>query len=259
MENQDLTKNKACGFLLEGERFDDLELNGLYIIQHSKKFCFGIDAVLLSSFARVEEGEEVLDIGTGTGIIPILLSAKTRGRHFTGIELQEESADMAKRSVSFNGLSDRIEIICGDIRDSKDILPSSHFEAVLSNPPYIEKGKGLISGNREKDIARHELFLSFGELSREASRVLKVNGRFYIIHRPQRLAELFRKLSDNGLEPKRIRFVLPSPDREPTMVLIEAIKGAKSGLIVEKPLLVYEEGGRYTDEILEIYGKKQRE
>lgn len=244
------TQNK----LLEEERIDDLQRNGRCIIQNPQKFCFGMDAVLLSGFAAVKPGEKVLDLGTGTGIIPILLEAKTEGEHFTGLEIQEESADMARRSVALNGLEEKIEIVTGDIKDASERLGASSFDVITTNPPYMIGQHGLQNENRAKTIARHEVLCSLDDVLRESSRLLKEHGRFYLVHRPFRLAEILGKMSDYRIEPKRMRLVYPYVDKEPNMVLIEGLKGGRSRMTVEKPLIVYQEPGVYTEEIYTVYG-----
>lgn len=240
--------------LKDGERIDDLERNGYHIIQNREKFCFGMDAVLLSGFAKVRKGEDVLDLGTGTGIIPILLSAKTEGRYFTGLEIQEESADMARRSVLLNDLTGKISIVTGDIKEASAMFGNASFSVVTSNPPYMNDRHGLKNPDVPKAIARHEVLCTLEDVVREASRVLKTNGRFYLVHRPHRLIEIVMMLETFRLEPKRIKFVHPYCDREANMVLIEAIKGANSMVKIESPLIVYKEPGVYTDEIYDIYG-----
>ena len=250
MENQSLTTIE----LKDNERIDDLQRNGYKIIQNEKKFCFGMDAVLLSGFAQVRQGEILLDIGTGTGIIPILLEAKSAGEHFTGLEIQEESADMAIRSVKLNGLADKIDIICGDINDAPALFKPSTFDVVTTNPPYMIGKHGLTGNNREKAIARHEIYCTLEDIARETASLLKDKGRFYMVHRPFRLVEIFEVLTKYRLEPKRLKLVYPFADKEPNMVLIEALKGGNRRLTVEKPLIVYKEPGVYTDEIYDIYG-----
>ena len=233
---------------------DDLQRNGYRIIQNPEKFCFGMDAVLLSGFAKVKKGEQVLDLGTGTGIIPILLKGKTQGKHFTGLEIQEESAEMARRSVNFNGLSGEISIVTGDIREAADLFGAASFDVVTSNPPYMTGSHGLTNPDEAKAIARHELLCTLEDVIREASAVLKPQGRFYMVHRPFRLAEIFCTMSRYRLEPKRMRLVYPYADREPNMVLIEGLKGGRPRITVEKPLIVYKSPGVYTDEIYDVYG-----
>lgn len=239
--------------LQEGERIDDLQRDGLKIIQNKEKFCFGIDAVLLSDFANVKKNEKMLDIGTGTGIIPILLTAKTEGLHFTGLEIQEESANMAHRSVKMNGLEDKVKIVNGDINDALSYFDRESFNVITSNPPYMIESAGEGNEDEPKTIARHEVKCTLDDVIREGSKLLKVSGRFYMVHRPFRLVEIFETFRKYKLEPKRMRMVHPFADKEPNMVLIEAIKGAKPRLKVERPLIVYEKPSIYTKEIYEIY------
>lgn len=240
--------------LLPGERLDDLHRNGFQIIQNKEKFCFGMDAVLLSGFARVKPGEMALDLGTGTGIIPILLAAKTRGRHFTGLEIQPESADMARRSVLLNGLEERISIVEGDIREAAERFDAASFDVITSNPPYMTGNHGLVNPNLPKAIARHEICCTLRELVAATEKLLRPGGRFYLVHRPFRLAEIMTELTAHHLEPKRMRLVYPFVDKEPNMVLIEAMRGGRPRITVEKPLIVYKEPGIYQDEIYDIYG-----
>lgn len=240
--------------VLPHERVDDLQRNHYRIIQDPGRFCFGMDAVLLSGFASVKPGEHVLDLGTGTGIIPILLETKTKGEHFTGLEIQPESADMAERSVKLNGLTERINIVTGDIKEASSIFGASSFEVVTTNPPYMIGQHGISNPKDAKAIARHEILCDLDDILRESARLLKPQGRFYMVHRPFRLAEIFSKMIEYHIEPKRMKLVYPFVDKEPNMVLIEGLRGGKSRLTVEKPLIVYKEPGVYTDEIYDIYG-----
>lgn len=240
--------------LYPGERLDELHRNGYKIIQNQETFCFGMDAVLLSGFAKVKLGEKVLDMGTGTGIIPILLEAKSQGKHFTGLEIQKESADMARRSVAYNHLEDKISIVEGDIKEADRLFALASFDVITCNPPYMTGNHGLLNPNMPKAIARHELLCTFEDVARQAERLLKPGGRFYLVHRPFRLAELIITLSKYHLEPKRMKMVHPFLDKEPNMVLIEAMRGARPRITVEAPLIVYKEPGVYTDEIYDIYG-----
>lgn len=237
-----------------GERLDDLERNGYRIIQNRERFCFGMDAVLLSGFAQVKDGERVLDLGTGTGIIPILLEAKTRGRHFTGLEIQEESADMARRSVRLNGLEDQIDIVTGDIKDASVLFGASSFDVVTTNPPYMIGQHGLKNVDEAKTIARHEVLCTLEDIISQSAQLLKPKGRFFMVHRPFRLVEIFCRMHEYGMEPKRMRMVHPFADKEPNMVLIEGLRGGNARLTVEKPLIVFKEKGVYTEEITEVYG-----
>ncbi|MCT4597102.1 MAG: tRNA1(Val) (adenine(37)-N6)-methyltransferase [Vallitalea sp.] len=240
--------------LKEDERIDDLHRKGYKIIQNPNKFCFGIDAVLLSSFANVKEKEKVLDLGTGTGIIPILLEAKTKGEYFVGLEIQEESAEMASRSVMLNNLEKKVSIIQGDIKEADKLFPLSSFDVITSNPPYMNNKNGLKNDKEPKSIARHEILCTLEDVIKTASSLVKVGGRFYMVHRPSRLPEIIIKLKQYKLEPKRIRLVHPYIDKEPNMVLIESVRHGKPLLKVEAPLVVYEEVGKYTNEIYDIYG-----
>ena len=207
--------------LKPGERLDDLQIKGYEIIQSPGRFCFGMDAVFLSAFAKVKAGECVLDLGTGTGILPILLAAKTKGKHFTGLEIQEESADMACRSVRHNRLEEQIDIVTGDIKEASQIFGKGSMDVITTNPPYMIGGHGMANPESAKAIARHEVLCT---------------------------------LEEAKLEPKRMRLVYPYVDKEPNMVLIEGIRGAKSRMTVDPPLIVYEKDGSYTREILEYYG-----
>ncbi len=237
----------------QGERLDDLQ-NGFFVIQDPEKFCFGMDAVLLSGFARVKKGETVLDMGTGTGIIPILLRARTEGEHFTGLEIQEECAQMAERSVAYNRLESDVGIVQGDIKEAAEIFGAASFHVVTCNPPYMIGAHGLQNPYMPKAIARHEVLCTLEDVVSQAAKVLKDRGRFYMVHRPFRLTEIMNVLIKYKLEPKRMQLVYPYIDREPNMVLIEALKGGNSRITVERPLIVYEKPGVYTKSILDIYG-----
>ena len=231
--------------LRDDERIDDLQRNHYGIIQRKGAFCFGMDAVLLSGFAVVKKGERVLDLGTGTGIIPILLTAKTEGEHFTGLEIQEESADMARRSVRYNHLEDKVEIVTGDIVEAGGLFALASFDVVTSNPPYM---------NDAKAIARHEIKCTLDDVVREGTRLLKPGGRFYMVHRPRRLIEIIQTMKQHGLEPKRMKMVHPYVDREANMVLIEAVRGGGALLKVEPPVIVFDREGEYSREIRTTYG-----
>lgn len=226
--------------LKEGERLDDLQIKGYEIIQNPGRFCFGMDAVLLSSFAKVKKGERALDLGTGTGILPILLEAKNEGDSYTGLELQEESADMARRSVLHNGLEHKIDIMTGDIKEAANIFGAASFEVITVNPPYMIGEHGIKNENEALYIARHEVMCTLEDVLRESEKLLKWKGRFYMIHRPFRLPEIFMKMCAHRIEPKRMRLVYPYVDKEPNMVLIEGLRGGNPRLTVEAPLIMYE-------------------
>ena len=228
--------------LRPGERLDDLQLKGYEIIQNPEGFCFGVDAVLLSDFAKVKKEETVLDLGTGTGILPILLAAKTLGRHFTGLEIQEESADMAVRSIEHNRLQDRIDIVTRDIKEAASIFKSAFFDVIVTNPPYMLEQHGLQNSQDTKTIARHEVMCTLDDILRESGKLLQESkGRFYMIHKPFRLAEILIKMNSYKIEPKRLQFIHPYMDKEPSMVLLEGIKGGKSRVKIEPPIIMYKD------------------
>lgn len=240
--------------LREDERIDDLQRNHYGIIQRKGTFCFGMDAVLLSGFAVVKKGERVLDLGTGTGIIPILLTAKSEGRHFTGLEIQEESADMARRSVVYNHLEDRVDIVTGDIAEAGSLFARASFDVITANPPYMNHSHGLKNPGDAKAIARHEIKCTLDDVVREGTKALKPGGRFYMVHRPRRLIEILQSMKEYGLEPKRMKMVHPYADREANMVLIEAVRGGGALMKVEPPVIVFDGQGQYSEEIRTTYG-----
>lgn len=240
--------------LKEHERLDALQRNGYQIIQNPEKFCFGMDAVLLSGFAKAKKGERVLDMGTGTGIIPILMEAKTEAAELIGLEIQAESADMARRSVAWNGLENKIQIVEGDIKEAASIFGAASFDVVTCNPPYMIGQHGIQNPDAPKAIARHEILCTLEDVIAQAAKLCKPGGRFYMVHRPFRLAEIITEMTKYRLEPKRMQLVYPFVDKEPNMVLIEGVRGGRSRMTVEKPLIVYKEPGVYTSEIYDVYG-----
>lgn len=237
-----------------GERIDDLQRNGYRIIQNPERFCFGMDAVLLAGFAKDAAGKRLLDIGTGTGILPLLLEARTEISQLFGLEIQEESADMARRSVKLNGLEEKIKIVTGDIKEADKLFEAASFDVITCNPPYMIGQHGLQNAEMTKTIARHEVCCTFQDIAEMTAKLLKPGGHFYLVHRPFRLAEILVTLSCSKLEPKRMQLVYPFADKEPNMVLIEAVRGGRPRMTVEKPLIVYESPGVYTEEIYNIYG-----
>ncbi len=239
--------------LKENERIDSLQRNGYSIIQDSTRFCFGMDAVLLTEFVRIKKGDKAADLCTGTGVIPILLSAKSEAAHFTAVEIQEDMADMASRSVEMNGLKDKIDVICEDLCNLKSVFEAGSFDAVTVNPPYMVPGKALINPDESKAVARHEIKCTLRDVIAQSSRLLKNTGRFFMVHKPERLDEIIVIMKEEKLEPKRIRVVYPRIDSKPNMILIEGVKCANSGMIIEKPLIIYDESGKYTPEVSRIY------
>lgn len=235
------------------EVVDTLKKSGFKIIQDRKRFCFGIDAVILADYAEIRKNDVVYDLGTGTGIIPMLLAGRSRNVKITALEVQQESADMAQRSVAMNSLESVINVVNGDIKKTAELFPKAQADVVTCNPPYMIFQHGKQNPSDCKAIARHEVLCTLEDVVKSASFLLKPKGRFYMIHRPFRLAEIFRVMAAYNLEPKRMRLVQPFEDKEPNMVLIEARKGANSRITVEKPLVVYNTPGDYTDEIKSIY------
>lgn len=252
--------------LKPGERIDDLQRDGLRIIQDPERFCFGMDAVLLSGFAvsadpvkgiavgNNMEGKRVLDMGTGTGILPILLSSKTKARELIGLEIQEDSAEMAARSIDLNDLAPRVSIVRGDIKDASSIFGAASFDVITCNPPYMIGGHGLQNPDSPKAIARHEVMCTFEDVAEQAKKLLKPSGKLFLVHRPFRLSEIMVTLTKHSLEPKRMQLVYPYIDKEPNMVLIEAVRGGKPRIAVERPLVIYKAPGAYTKEVYDIYG-----
>jgi tRNA1Val (adenine37-N6)-methyltransferase len=243
------------GLLRQEERIDDLQVNGFRIIQNPSFFCFGMDAVLLANFAGTRRKDRVLDMGTGTGIIPLLLLAKEKAKTCDGLELQEAVAEMAGRSVRLNQVEDRCRIISGDIRQVPETMEREGYDAVTCNPPYIKAPSGLHNDADAYNIARHEIAVTWEDIVRAAAYLLKQGGRFAFVHKPFRIPELMQTLQQYKLEPKRMQLVQPHAGREPNMVLMEAVKGGGPQLTVLPTLVVYEKDGSYTKEVLEMYGK----
>lgn len=237
------------------ERIDDLHRKGYKILQNPSKFCFGMDAVLLSGFIEVKEGEYVLDLGTGTGVIPILLECKTHGERFVGLEIQKESAEMARRSVALNGLEEKVRIDEGDIKEIATLYKAASFDVVTSNPPYMNEGGGLVNPHSAKAIARHEILCTLEDVIKGAARVLKSGGRFYMVHRPHRLTDIILLLRSYKLEPKKLQLVYPYVHKEPNMVLIEAVRGGRPMMRTLPPLIIYKDTGDYTEAVKRIYNE----
>ncbi len=243
--------------LLENERIDDLEFENLKIIQNTTGFCFGIDSVLLSDFAKeVKNGSKVMDIGTGTGIISILLSKKANVKKIYGIEIQQEVANMAERSVKLNNLEDKISIINTNIKDIFDKFEPNTFDAIVTNPPYMKLNTGAKSDEIKKLISRHEVECNLEDIIKISYKLLKSRGEFYMVHRAERIVDILYLMRKYKLEPKKIRFIQSKVNKEPNLLLIKGVKDAGNQLKIERPLVVYNEDGSYTDEILEIYHKK---
>lgn len=238
------------------ERIDDLEFKNLKIIQDTNGFCFGIDSVLLSDYAKnIKKGSKVIDLGTGTGIISILLCGKTELSKIVGVEIQKEVYQMAQKSIKLNNLENKFEIINQNITDLKDIYSRASFDVVVTNPPYKKENTGLKNEEEKKIISRHEVKATLEDFMQISSYLLKDKGEFYMVHRPERLVDIMSIMRQNKIEPKNIRFVCPNTQKAPNLVLIKGIKLGNPFLKVEKNLYVYNENGKYTEEILQIYNK----
>lgn len=243
-------------YIRDGERLDDLQRNGYVLIQDPSLFCFGIDAVLLAAFAMAGKNDHVLDMCTGNGVIPVLMAARRKGGIFTGIELQEESADLARRNSIINGMKSIFTVIRGDVCKTVGLLKEydrPKADVITCNPPYMAGGDGLINPDDKRAIARHEISAVFADVAAQASEALKDGGHLYIVHRPRRLVELIGELAKNRLEPKRMRLVHSFAGKDASMVLIDAVKGGRAQMIIEPPLIIYEDDGSYTREVRELY------
>ena len=249
-----MLQKKVRKILKENERIDDLQINNLKIIQNKDGFCFGIDSILLSEFAKdIKDGSKVIDLGTGTGILGFLLLAKTKIKEVTGIEVQADVADMAKRSIELNKLENKFKIINCNVKEILNNLERESFDVVISNPPYKKDNTGGKNENSKKLISRHEVLADINDFIKTAKIVLKDRGTLYLVHRPERLSDLFSALKQNKIEPKKIRFVYSDKNSDVAkLVLIKAVKNGGEFLQVEKPLFIYEDGN-YTDEVMKIY------
>ena len=244
--------------LEENERIDDLEINGLKIVQNEKWFCFGVDAVLLSDFAKkMKKGAKLLDLGTGTAILPILLSAKTDFEKAVGVEVQEELCKMARKSVMLNGLENRIEILCKNIKELNENFEKNTFDVIVTNPPYKKERSGIINENIQKVISRHEIEANLEDFIKISFDLLKDKGEFYMVHHPERLTDILFYMRKYKIEPKNLKFVFSRQNKIPKLVLIKGVKNAKDFLNVESNLYIYDDNGNYTDEFLKIYGKNR--
>jgi len=244
--------------LRNNEQLDDLQIKGLEIIQNKGKFRFGTDAVLLSDYAKVKKGVRCIDLGTGTGIIPLLLSAKTEATEIIGLDLQEDLCEMARRSVAHNKLAEKIQIVCGDIKNVSGMFDKESFENVVSNPPYMRNGSGFQSDDQGIAMSRHEIMCNIEDIAAAAEYLLKDKGMLTMVHRPNRLVDVLNSLRSHSLEPKTIRFVHPYARKAPNLFLINAQKNTRPFLKVENPLVMRSDDGEYTDEIYKIYGMERK-
>lgn len=239
----------------EDETLDDLQLNGINIIQKKKAFRFGIDAVLLANYANVKNNHTVIDLCSGTGIVPFIIAGKTKAKKILGIEIQDEFVEMAHRSVEINNLQDRMDFLCADLKDINTLKKLERADVVTVNPPYKLMNAGIKNATDKLTIARHEVMCNLEDVIAASRVLLKDNGRLYMVHRPERLADIFCLMRKYKIEPKRVKFVHPSAKKAPNIVLVEGQRDGGAFLKFEEPLYVYDEKGCYTKEIDEIYGR----
>ena len=244
--------------LKANEQLDDLQIKGLEIIQNKDKFKFGTDAVLLSDYAKVKKGGRCIDIGTGTGIIPLLLSAKYEPSELIGLEIQPDLCEMASRSISYNKLNAKISIINGDVKNIRSLFKGGSFDNVVTNPPYMKNGSGFQSDDDSIAVSRHEILCGIDDIAAAAAYLLKDKGVLSMVHRPNRLVDVLSALRKFSIEPKTIRFVHPYADKAPNLFLLNAQKNTKPFLKVEDPLVVRKDDGEHTDEIYKIYGMERK-
>ena len=240
----------------ENETLDDLQLNGIYVIQKKDAFRFGVDAVLLANFAKVKKGAQVIDLCSGTGIVPFILAGKTAASHITGLEIQNEMVEMATRSTTYNALQDRIDFINGDLKDITLIKSMKKVGIVTVNPPYKLNNSGIISSDDKNAISRHEILCNLEDVIAACRILLKDNGRMYMVHRPERLADILCLMRKYKIEPKCIKMVQPNSLKAPNMVLVEGQRDGGEFLKWEAPLFIYDNDGNYSDELNSIYGRK---
>lgn len=241
--------------IMKDETLDDLQINGIFVIQKKNAFRYGVDAVLLANFANIFRGAEVMDLCSGTGVVPFIIAGKTEAKHITGIEIQREMAEMSVRSTMYNNLQDKIDFIQGDISNINFIKSLKKVDIVTVNPPYKPKNSGIVSKDEKNAIARHEILCNLEDVIASSREVLKDNGKMYMVHRPERLVDIFSLMRKYNMEPKKVRMVYPSYDKPPSMVLIEGQKDGGKFLKWEKSLFIQDERGEYTEEINKIYGR----
>ncbi len=240
----------------ENERIDDLQFKGLKLIQNSNQFCFGLDAVLLARFSSPKDIDKIIDLGTGTGIIPVMVSGLCGSCDIVGLEIQECMCEMANRSVIINSLEKRVKIISGDIKNISSLFEKAAFSLVISNPPYIKHGNGIVNGDEQKAISRHEVLCNLDDVCKAAGYLLSDKGRFSMVHKPERIIECFDSMRKYSIEPKKAQLVYPKESKAPSAVLIEGVKGANSGFTFLRPIIVMDNNDSYTCSITDIYSGK---
>lgn len=243
--------------LLENEAIDDLQLNGLHLIQKKSGFRFGVDAVLLADFANVKRKHKVIDICTGTGIVPFLIWGKYEPESIVGLEIQDDMVEMANRSVKLNKLEESISFIHGDLKNKKLLSELGRFDVLTVNPPYKLNNAGIVNPDNKLAIARHEVLCNLEDVIAASKKLLKDNGRMYMVHRPERLIDIFELMRKYNIEPKRVRLIHPNSKKAPNIVLLEGQRDGGAYLKWEAPLYVYNDDGTYSDEINKIYGREE--
>lgn len=240
--------------LNDNERIDDLGYKNLKIIQNKKEFCFGIDSVLLANFAKhIKKNSKVIDLGTGTGIITILLATRCEVNKIIGVEIQKQMAEMATRSIKLNNLQDKIEILNEDIKYLDNIFQNGEFDVVITNPPYRKDNTGLQNINEGNSIARYEVKCNLDDILSVSSKLLKDGGEFYMIHKLERIIDIAETMRKYQIEPKELQLIFTNKDAKPNLILIKGIKKAKQFLKINKSIYIYEEKGKYSNDILRIY------
>jgi tRNA1Val (adenine37-N6)-methyltransferase len=239
----------------ENETLDDLQLKGIHIIQKKDAFRFGVDAVLLANFTKVKRGSTVFDLCTGTGIVPFILAGKTDASKLWGLEIQEEMVEMAQRSVQFNKLEEKVNFIHGDLKNIELLKSFKKVDIVTVNPPYKLRNSGILNPNDKNAIARHEICCTLEDVIMAARILLKDNGRLYMVHRPERLADILCLMRKHKIEPKTIRMIHPNTKKPPNIVLVEGQRDGGAFLKWDAPLYVYKDSGGYSEEIDKIYGR----
>lgn len=240
--------------LAENERLDDLGIKNLKIIQNKDFFCFGIDSVILANYAKnLKQKSYVLDLGTGTGIIPTILCGKTNLNKIIGVEIQEEVCKMANKSIQYNNLQERFEIISDSILNLNNYFEKNTFDVVITNPPYKKKDTGIINITESKTLARHEITATLEDFIKIAKDMLKDKGEFYMVQRAERLVDICFYMRKYKIEPKEIRFVCSKPGQSPKLVLIKGKKNENAFLKIMPNLYIYDENGEYSQEIKEMY------
>lgn len=239
------------------ERTDDLQLKGLKIIQNTDGFCFGVDAVLLSYMAENAKGDNFIDLCSGNGIVAILLAGKTKAKKIYSVEILESQSNLAKRSIELNGLNNRVEAVNMDLKDVSQRFKKSSFDVVTCNPPYMQQFGGIVNPKSEKAIARHEIACTLEDVIKSAAYLLSPQGKLFLVHKPERLVDIFCLMRENKIEPKKLCMVHPSKGKKANIVLVEGVKNGGRDLKMSEPIYVYADDGKYSEQINKIYRRDE--